>query len=131
MSPRDNKKTVETAVASRLDRLPFSRWHWLIVAGLGVTWILDGPEVTPVGALSGILQKPEGLGLTAAQIGATATFYLSGNVVGALLSGYLTDRLGRKKLSFVIPRDLGAVQAVAADFSGYAGKFRCFLERRV
>ena len=101
MSPRDGEKTVETDVASRLDRLPFSRWHWLIVAGLGVTWILDGLEVTLVGALSGILQKPEGLGLTAAQIGATATFYLSGNVVGALLFGYLTDRLGRKKLFFV------------------------------
>jgi len=56
MGPRTNEKTVETDVASRLDRLPFSRWHWLIVAGLGVTWILDGLEVTLVGALSAVTQ---------------------------------------------------------------------------
>src|SRR3989440_7790209 len=92
---------IESYVPARLDRMPWSRWHWLIVGALGATWILDGLEVTLAGSLGGILTHRETLGLTDAQVGASATFYLAGAVLGALLFGYGTDRLGRKKLFFI------------------------------
>ncbi len=92
---------IETDVPARLDRLPWSRWHWLIVTALGVTWILDGLEVTLAGALGVTLKQPEALGLTDGQVGASASFYLAGAVLGALVFGYGTDRLGRKKLFYV------------------------------
>jgi MFS family permease len=91
-------QVVETDIPARLDRLPWSRWHWFVVLALGVTWILDGLEVTLAGTISGVLQKPEALRLSDAEVGMSATFYLAGNVFGALLFGFLTDRLGRKKL---------------------------------
>jgi MFS family permease len=94
-------ETIESYVPARLDRLPWSSWHWLIVMSLGATWILDGIEVTLAGALGGILTRPETLGLTAARVGGSATCYLAGAVVGALLFGYGTDRFGRKKLFFI------------------------------
>jgi len=81
-----------------MDRLPWSRFHWLVVAALGIIWILDGLEVTIVGSLSGILQQARTLGFSSADIGFTATSYLTGAVLGSLFFGYLTDRLGRKKL---------------------------------
>jgi MFS family permease len=87
---------IETNIPSRMDRLPWARWHWLIVCGLGVTWILDGLEVTLAGAIGGVLK--ESFHINDAQVGATATAYLIGAVVGALGFGYATDRLGRKKL---------------------------------
>lgn len=89
---------VESDVPARLDRLPWSRWHWLIVIALGITWVLDGLEVTLAGAIGGVLKRPDTLGLTDAQIGASATCYLLGAVIGALVFGYSTDRLGRKRL---------------------------------
>src|SRR3954447_16653649 len=92
---------IESYVPARLDRMPWSRWHWLIVGALGATWILDGLEVTLAGSLGGILTHRETLGLTDAQVGASATLYLAGAVVGALFFGYATDRLGRKKLFFI------------------------------
>ncbi len=92
---------IESHVPARLDRLPWSRWHWLVVLALGATWILDGLEVTLAGSLGGILTHRETLGLTDAQVGASATVYLAGAVCGALLFGYGTDRLGRKKLFFI------------------------------
>jgi len=92
---------IESYVPARLDRMPWSRWHWLIVGALGATWILDGLEVTLAGSLAGILTHRETLGLTDAQVGASATFYLAGAVFGALFFGYGTDRLGRKKLFFI------------------------------
>jgi MFS family permease len=92
---------VRTNVPQRLDRLPWSRWHWTIVAGLGITWILDGLEVTVVGAIGSRLQDPQALALTATQVGFSATAYLVGAVVGALGFGYLTDRFGRKRLFLV------------------------------
>jgi MFS family permease len=79
-----------------MDRLPWARWHWLIVCGLGVTWILDGLEVTLAGAIGGVLKLS--FHINDAQVGATATAYLIGAVIGALGFGYATDRLGRKKL---------------------------------
>ena len=92
---------VDTNVAARLDRLPWSRWHWLIVTALGVTWILDGLEATLGSALGGILKDPNiSLGLSDAQIGGGATVYLIGQVIGALFFGFLTDRFGRKKLFY-------------------------------
>ena len=81
--------------------MPWSRWHWLIVISLGATWILDGLEVTLAGSLVGILTRRETLGLSESEIGASASCYLAGAVIGALLFGYGTDRFGRKKLFFI------------------------------
>src|SRR5215218_5964062 len=92
---------IESHVPARLDRMAWGRWHWLIVIALGATWILDGLEVTLAGALGGILTRAETLALTDAQVGAAASFYLAGAVTGALIFGYATDRLGRKKMFFV------------------------------
>ncbi|MEV0613356.1 MFS transporter [Nonomuraea sp. NPDC050404] len=95
--------TVTTKVPARLDRLPWSRWHWMIVIGLGTVWILDGLEVTIVGNLSAQLAKPgSGLDITQAQVaGMAAALYVAGACSGALFFGWLTDRFGRKKL-FII-----------------------------
>jgi MFS family permease len=92
---------VESDIPARLDRLPWSRWHWLVVIALGVTWILDGLEVTIVGALGSVLQEPDTLGLRETQVGLAATAYIFGAISGALFFGHLTDRLGRKKLFLV------------------------------
>ncbi|MBV9658669.1 MAG: MFS transporter [Verrucomicrobia bacterium] len=109
---------IETDVPARLDRLPWSRWHWLIVTALGVTWILDGLETTLAGALGGVLTQREALGLTDAQVGASATWYLAGAVMGALAFGYATDRLGRKKLFYVtLALYLAATAATAFSWS--------------
>ena len=88
---------------ARLDRLPWSRWHWMIVIGLGTVWILDGLEVTIVGTISGQVSKPgSGLHITQAQIsGPGAATYVIGACVGALFFGWLTDRFGRKKLFMI------------------------------
>src|SRR6201998_3675824 len=93
-----NGETIESYVPARLDRLPWSRFHWLIVVALGATWILDGLEVTLVGSLSGAIEKSPVLRMNAADIGLAASAYIAGAVLGALLFGYLTDRFGRKKL---------------------------------
>ena len=90
--------THETDVPARLDRLPWSRFHWLVVSALGITWILDGLEVTLVGALSGAIAESRTLHLSSTEIGAAASAYLAGAVIGALYFGWLTDRLGRKRL---------------------------------
>ena len=93
--------TVETDVPARLDRLPWSRWHWLIVVALGSVWILDGLEVTIVGAVAAVLTDKSTLGLSASQIGMAGSIYVAGAVCGALFFGYLTDRFGRKKLFMI------------------------------
>src|SRR5947208_4674305 len=84
-----------TNVPARMDRLPWSRWHWLVVTALGITWIIDGLEVTLIGAVSAVLQEPQSLHFSGTEIGLLGTAYLSGAVLGALVFGYLTDRLGR------------------------------------
>ena len=78
-------ETFETDVPQRLDRLPWSRWHWRIVVALGVTWVLDGLEVTIVGALGAALTRPETLGLRESEVGLAASAYLAGTVGGAIL----------------------------------------------
>ncbi|MBL8538758.1 MAG: MFS transporter [Betaproteobacteria bacterium] len=88
----------ETDLPARLDRLPWSRFHWLVVVALGVTWILDGLEVTIAGALTGALQESPTLRLTPGEIGLAASAYLAGAVTGAAFFGWLTDQLGRKRL---------------------------------
>ncbi|MFI7439041.1 MFS transporter [Nonomuraea indica] len=95
--------TITTKVPARLDRLPWSRWHWMIVIGLGTVWILDGLEVTIVGNLSAQLAKPgSGLDITQEQVaGLAAALYVAGACSGALFFGWLTDRFGRKKLFLV------------------------------
>jgi MFS family permease len=107
---------VETDVPARLDRLPWSRWHTRIIVALGTSWLLDGLEVTLVGSLSGILESKSGLSLTDPQVTAAATFYLAGAVLGAILFGYLTDRLGRKKL-FLVTLATYSLATIASAFS--------------
>jgi len=103
---------VRTDIPQRLDRLPWSRWHWLVVVALGVTWILDGLEVTLVGSIAGALTDKDTLGFTTSQATAAGSFYLAGAVAGALFFGYLTDRFGRRKL-FMITLGIYLVFTVA------------------
>jgi MFS family permease len=109
--------TIETQVPSRLDRLPWSRFHWMVVIGLGTVWILDGLEVTIVGSVGARLTEAgSGIALDASQIGTAAAFYVGGACVGALFFGQLTDRFGRKKL-FLVTLTLYIVATIATAFS--------------
>src|SRR5947207_8747844 len=92
---------IETDIPARLDRLTWGRFHSLVVVALGITWILDGLEVTLAGAVAGALKESPQLHLSNAEVGLASSFYLAGAVLGALLFGWLTDRLGRKKLFFI------------------------------
>jgi MFS family permease len=91
----------ESDVPGRLDRLAFGTFHWLVVAALGITWVLDGLEVTIVGSLGSVLEEPDTLGLSATEVGLTGTAYVAGAITGALFFGRLTDRYGRKRLFMV------------------------------
>src|SRR5436305_8020631 len=109
--------TIETRIPSRLDRLPWSKFHWMIVIGLGTVWILDGLEVTIVGSIGQRLtEKGSGLVLDASQIGTAAAFYVAGACVGALFFGQLTDRFGRKKL-FLLTLGVYIIATIATAFS--------------
>jgi MFS family permease len=111
-------RIIETRIPARLDRLPWARWHWMVLIGLGTVWILDGLEVTIVGTISSRLtEKGSGISITDAQIGQAAAVYVAGACVGALFFGWLADRLGRKKL-FIITLAVYLVATVATAFSG-------------
>lgn len=94
-------KSFLTLIPARLDRLPWSSFHWRVLIALGITWILDGLEVTLIGTVSGVLQDPASMGFSGSQIGLLGSGYLTGAVLGSLFFGYLTDRIGRKKLFFI------------------------------
>jgi MFS family permease len=115
---------IETNVPARMDRLPWSRWHVLVVVALGITWLLDGLEGNLAGALAGILKRKDTLGFSDAQLGLSATYYLAGSVAGALVFGYLTDRLGRKKLfSITLILYLSATLATAFSWNFFSFSF--------
>jgi MFS family permease len=109
-------------IPARLDRLPWSRWHWRVVFALGIAWVLDGLEVTIVGSIGSVLERPDTLGLTATQVGWSGSLYVGGAVLGALLFGRLADRLGRKRL-FLLTLAVYMVATVATAVSGGFGSF--------
>jgi MFS family permease len=116
---------VETDIPARLDALPFGRFHLLVIVALGITWILDGLEVTLAGALAGELKDGSALGLSNAQVGLAGSCYLAGAVFGALFFGWLTDRLGRKKL-FTITLAIYLLATAATGLSWDAWSFVLF-----
>src|ERR671915_1671857 len=116
-------RTIRTQVPARLDRLPWSRFHWRIIIGLGTVWVLDGLEVTIVGAIAPRMTEPgSGIGLNPAQVGTAAAIYVAGACLGALLFGQLTDRFGRKRL-FMATLLLYLAATVATAFATEAWYF--------
>ena len=122
MTSKPNSALIETAIPARLDRLYWGRFHSVLVVTLGITWILDGLEVTLAGAVAGALKQSSGLDLSNAEVGLASSFYLAGAVLGALVFGWLTDRLGRKRLFFIT---LG-VYLVATAATAFAWDFVSF-----
>ncbi|SDH00136.1 MFS transporter [Klenkia brasiliensis] len=109
--------TITTDVPARLDRLPFSRFHRMVILGLGTVWVLDGLEVTIVGSVGARLTEAgSGISITASQIGLAASIYIVGSCLGALFFGQLTDRFGRKKL-FMLTLGIYVVATVATAFA--------------
>jgi MFS family permease len=98
---QDNSQIVETSIPARLDSLRWSGFHTRVVLALGITWILDGLEVTLAGALSGALKESPTLQFSNFDVGLANSAYLAGAVLGALGFGWLTDRIGRRKLFFI------------------------------
>jgi MFS family permease len=91
---------VKTQIPARMDRLPWARWHWMVIIGLGTVWILDGLEVTIVGAIGSRLTHPDaGLGLSESQVGLAASVYIVGASLGALFFGRLADPWGARSCS--------------------------------
>ena len=113
---------VDTDIPARLDRLPWGSFHTLVVVALGVTWILDGLEVTLAGAVSGALKESPVLQFTNTDVGIAASAYVAGAVLGAMFFGWLTDRLGRKKLFFITL----AVYLVATAATAFTWNFWTF-----
>jgi MFS family permease len=126
--PPPADKLVETDIPARLDALPWGRFHTLVVVALGVTWILDGLEVTLAGAVSGALKESPRLAFSNADIGIASSAYLAGAVLGALFFGWLTDRLGRKRLFFItLAVYLVATAATALSWSVWSFAFFRFV----
>jgi MFS family permease len=116
---------ITTDIPARMDRLPWSRFHLLVVVALGITWVLDGLEVTIVGSIGPILKSPQTLGLTDQDIGSVAACYVAGAVVGALVFGWLTDRLGRR-LIFNVTLGVYLVGVLLSAFSWNFWTFAAF-----
>src|ERR1700681_3306872 len=119
---------VETSIPARLDRLSWGRFHTLVVVALGITWVLDGLEVTLAGAISPALKESPLLHFSNADVGLVSSAYLAGAVLGALFFGWLTDRLGRKRLFFItlaVYLVATAATALSWDFWSFA-LFRFF-----
>lgn len=122
--PALTAQCIETNVPARMDRLPWSRWHVLVVVSLGITWLLDGLEGNLAGSLAGMLKRRDTLGFSDAQLGLSSTYYLAGAVLGALVFGYLTDRWGRKKLfSITLLLYLTATAATAFSWNFWSFTF--------
>ncbi len=122
LRPQDGA-LIETDIPARLDRLPWGRFHSLVVLALGITWVLDGLEVTLAGTLAGAIRGS--LHLNSADIGYASSAYLIGAVSGALFFGWLTDRLGRRKLFFVT-LTVYLIAAAATAFSWNLMSFALF-----
>jgi MFS family permease len=116
---------LETRVPARLDRLPWGRFHTLVAVALGITWVLDGLEVTLAGSIAGALEASPRLHFSASDIGLASSFYLTGAVIGALGFGWMTDRLGRRLL-FFITLGLYLVSTTATAFSWNLASFCLF-----
>jgi MFS family permease len=114
---------IETDIPARLDRLPWGRFHTLVVVALGITWVLDGLEVTLAGAVAGALKQSAVLQFTNTQVGLAGSAYLAGAVLGAIFFGWLTDRLGRKKMFFITL----TVYLIATAATAFAWNFWSFV----
>src|SRR5437868_726473 len=122
---RSDDRVIETSIPSRLDSLSWSGFHTRVVLALGITWILDGLEVTLAGALSGALKESPTLRFSNLDVGFANSAYLAGAVLGALGFGWLTDRIGRKKL-FFITLALYLVATAATALSWNVGSYALF-----
>ncbi|HZP68782.1 MAG TPA: MFS transporter [Pseudolabrys sp.] len=121
-------RVIVTDIPARLDRLPFGRFHTLVVVALGITWILDGLEVTLAGSVAGALKESPSLRFSNTDVGLASSAYLAGAVLGAIFFGWLTDRLGRKKLFFLtLAVYLIATAATAASWNIESFAFFRFL----
>src|SRR4030095_9109898 len=112
----DPAPVVHSTIPARLDALPWSRWHWRVVLALGITWLLDGLEVTVGGSLGQVVQRPGPLVWRSSEFGGTGSAYVAGAVLGALYFGRLADRLGRKRL-FLVTLFVYMVATIATAFT--------------